>query len=580
LRLKSNCKIKVTPLKTTDNHQMMSHFFNMSTRGLLFILFTFTIGLANAQDQWGDEGELDDVEIEIVKERQITLPEADRNFEKIPPKPSEPIKAPVTYDFRTFNFQTSQINPAIKPLRLKQQDASQVYGGYLSAGYGNYSSPYLEAFVNSKRDKNKLVGAHGLFSSSDKGPVDGKNSGSGMSKLSLFGKTFNDYVALSGDAGFENRTTHFYGYPESLDVDPKDIKQSYSVFSLKGDVSNAKATDFAYKLGAGFSYLTDKFDARETEVGLTFNSTYKISDASGLGIRAGYNLINRKDALIEAKPRSLFFVNPKYEFQPVENLRLSAGITAAFENDSIDTKNVHAYPDLRASYPLTPSVELVASLTGGIEKVSLQSLSNENIWLAPNVAIFHTNKLYDLQAALHTKIGNKVSVNGGFSFAALKNWYFFQNSPTDQSKFIADYDKDAVTRTNFFASLGFSKEESINIMLRGDLYAYGNRSDENKEVWHRPTYKVTGDASFNIVKKILFDVSIIGQGGMKAFNPNTNAVVELDPALDLNVRTEYMISDKFSVFVQLNNITSNQYPLYLFYPVRGFQALGGITWSF
>jgi hypothetical protein len=67
---------------------------------------------------------------------------------------------------------------------------------------------------------------------------------------------------------------------------------------------------------------------------------------------------------------------------------------------------------------------------------------------------------------------------------------------------------------------------------------------------------------------------------MKAFDPVADARVELDPAFDLNVRTEYLFSETISIFAQLNNVTSSQYPLFLNYPVRGFQALGGLTWSF
>ncbi|MBT1703461.1 hypothetical protein [Chryseosolibacter indicus] len=533
---------------------------------------------AFAQGQWGNEGELEDVEIEIVKERQITLPKANRNFEKIPPRPSEPIKAPVQYDFKPFNFQTAPINPAIKPLKIKQEDPSKVYGGYLSAGFGNYTSPYLEGFVNSTRDKNKLIGAHGLFSASDKGPVDGKNSGSGMSKLSVFGKTFNETFALSGDVGFENRTTHFYGYPEGTDIDAKDIKQYYNHFRINGEISNARNTAFSYKLGGTFGYLANKYDARESEVNLSFDSRYKLDDERGIGLKAGYNLLNRKDAEVEAKPRNLFFVNPQYQFLPIEDLSLIVGLVAAVENDSIDSKNVHVYPDIRAAYPLSPSVKLTASLTGGIEKVSLQSLSNENIWIAPNVPIFHTNKLYDLQGALHTKLGNKIGINGGLSIAALKNWYFFVNSITDQSRFDVVYDTKATVRTNFFASVGYSQSEGAKILLRGDVYGYNTKNVG--EAWHRPTYKVTGDASFNIVKKILLDVTLIAQGGMKALEPSTDKVVTIDPAFDLNVRFEYLFSDSFSFFAQLNNITSNNYQTYLYYPVRGFQGMGGITWSF
>src|SRR3546814_15075765 len=65
-----------------------------------------------------------------------------------------------SYDFRPFSFQAGQINPSIRPLKLKQEKSADVFGGYVSAGYGNYASPYFEGFINSRRDRNKLIGAH------------------------------------------------------------------------------------------------------------------------------------------------------------------------------------------------------------------------------------------------------------------------------------------------------------------------------------------------------------------------------------------------------------------------------------
>ena len=529
-----------------------------------------------AQDDWEQSGDLEDVEIEIVKERQITLPPATRNFEKIPPRPAETEKPTFTYDFRRFTFQASQINPAIRPLKLKQEAPSEVFGGYLSGGYGNYASPYLEGFINSRRDRNKMIGAHGFLRNSGKGPVDDENSGSGASGLSVYGKAFNKFISLSLEAGFENQFTHFYGYPPGTVVEADDIRQSYNIFNIEGELSNTKNSAFAYTLGAEFSYLADRFEARETQAEFSFSSSYEINEKSAIALGADYALINRKDSLIEAFPRSLFSVSPRYEFYPVENLKLSAGIVAAFENDTLDNKNVHAYPDVRASYPLSPSVDVTASLTGGIEKVSLQSLVRENLWIGANVPIFHTNRLLDLQGALHTKIGNKISVNGGFSLATLKHLYFFKNKEEDPARFTVEYD-DVTTRTNFFASLGFAQTETFKFMVRGDVYSY---STEIEEAWHRPTYKVTAETSVNVSNKFLLDVNLISQGGMKAFDPIADARVELDPAFDLNVRSEYLFSESFSIFAQFNNITSNQYLLFLNYPVRGFQALGGLTWSF
>jgi len=549
--------------------------------GLLVTMTSFSI-MSFAQEQkpkedW--EGDIESREIVIQNERQISLPKANRNFDKIPPKPSETaIKAPVTYDFRSFSFQAPQINPQVRPLKLKVESPSDVYGGFLRLGYGNYASPLLEGYINNRKDKNKLIGARIYHSSSGKGPVDGKNSGSGMSSLSLYGRSLNDDIALSGNLGFENRTTHFYGYPKGEPIGKDSLKQSFNLIKLGGELSNSRNSDLAYKLGANFSYLADKYNARETEVDLAFKSGYKIDDDSRLDLKADYAVITRKDSKVDAKPRSLFTVAPSYEFLPIEDLKLSVGLIAAYENDSIDSKNFHVYPNFKATYPLSPSVDAVGFLSGGMDKVSLQTLTNENMWVAPNIAIFHTNRVLDFGAGLNARLGNKVEAHTGLSTTLLKNWYSFVNREGDPSKFNTIYDRGATRRTNFYVALSYAQSELAKFMVRGDFYSYG--PGDFAEVWHRPTSKLTANASINVYQKLIFSADVIAQAGMKALNPETNAVVKLPGAFDLNFKAEYLFSPTFSAFVQLNNITSNKYPIYLNYPVRGFQALAGITWSF
>jgi hypothetical protein len=543
--------------------------------------------LAFAQET--QTGELKDVEIEIITERQINLPPANRNFEKIPPKPSEPIKPPIIYDFRAFTFQTPQISPVIRPLKLKDTKAAEMYGGYLTAGYGNYASPYLEGFFNSRRDKNKLLGAHGYLYSSDKGPVDGPNSGAGMAGLSFYGKSFSEALSLSGNVGFENRSTHFYGYLPGTAVEARDIKQFYNLFKLGGEVANAKHSDLSYKLGAGFSYLSDKFDARETELDLDFGIAYKTGDESKIRLDAGYYLISRKDAAVEGSGRNLFTIKPAYEFFLIDDLKFSAGFVAAFENDTLDSKDAHFYPDVHASYPLSPSVDITGSISGGIEKVSLQSLLSENMWLEPNVPIYHTNKVLEFTAAIRTKIGNKIAFDAGWSLASLKNWYYFVNTIADQSKFTMAYDHGATKRSNFFVSLGFTQANVAKVLVRGDYFGYATKevrdaTNEYNFPLHRPTYKLSVDASYNVYQKIVLSAKVLALGGMKAWDHTqvigANNIKNLPAAFDLNFKAEYLFSESFSVFVQLNNITGNKYPLFLNYPSRGFQGMGGITWTF
>ena len=73
---------------------------------------------------------------------------------------------------------------------------------------------------------------------------------------------------------------------------------------------------------------------------------------------------------------------------------------------------------------------------------------------------------------------------------------------------------------------------------------------------------------------------MIVQGGAKAYDVDTKTTVELDPAVDLNVKASYFLSKQFSIFLKGNNLLSNEYQLYLNYPVRGVQVMGGITWVF
>jgi len=153
------------------------------------------------------------------------------------------------------------------------------------------------------------------------------------------------------------------------------------------------------------------------------------------------------------------------------------------------------------------------------------------------------------------------------------------NAAADQAKFDVAYDAGAGTRrTNVYAALSYAQSEIAKFMVRGDLFTYGMGSLQ--EAWHRPTYKVTANGSYNLYKKIIFQADIIAQGGMKALDPVNDNIVKLKSAFDLSFKTEYLFSDSFSAFLQFNNMTSNKYPVFLNYPVRGFQVIGGIIWNF
>ena len=124
-----------------------------------FVVLIVLLCIVSASLYAQDQGEIPNVEIVIERNRQITLPPATRTFEKVPPRPAEPIKPEITYDFKNISFTASDYNPSIRPHKLKSPAIDKLNNHYVSAGFGNYTSPYLEGYITNKRDKNKYYGA-------------------------------------------------------------------------------------------------------------------------------------------------------------------------------------------------------------------------------------------------------------------------------------------------------------------------------------------------------------------------------------------------------------------------------------
>jgi hypothetical protein len=409
--------------------------------------------------------------------------------------------------------------------------------------------------------------------------VDKTNSSSGNTELSVFGKKFGQYGTVGGGLSYENFRNRFYGYTPGTVAKGEAEKQSYTIVSLSGVLENPKSADFNYKLSGGFSYLDDGFKANESEVHLGLQGDYNFSEGSKLVINSDYFLIARKDEQVEAKPRHLFKVQPAYQFFLIENLKFTAGLNTAFENDTLGkTKNFHVFPNVRAEYPISKSVDAYAALTGDVDKVSLQTLARENAWLGANIGIFNSNRTMELLGGLKGKIGSKVAFGTGFSLANFKDLFFYKNDVANRAKFITVYDEGNVQRTNLFAEMSYSQASKVRMSLRTDLFGYS--TDKVEAAWHRPTYRVAVNSSFNIVEKIVINANLITQGGAKAFDVDANRTITLPAAVDLSAKLNYFVSPQFSVFVKGSNLLASEYQVYLNYPVRGLQVLGGLTYVF
>ena len=549
---------------------------------LIFALLLVHLpAFVQAQEDWENDGEIEDVEIEIVKDREINLPRANRNFEKIPPMTTGASTEELEYFFRPINFDLPGLKIRARPLRMKSERLSKTYGNYARAGFGNFVTPYFEAYLASKRSKEHMYGAHVNFLNSRNGPVDDSNSGSGMFDLDLFGKIFNENFTVSGDVGFRNRSYHFYGYDET-DAEARENvdEQRFNNFFLKGAIENTdKQAKFQYLVGMQFDYLSDDFDATESEVQFDFRGRYTLGELTHAEVVSDIDLITQEDTQIEAETRTIFRVTPTVSFQ-YEGFRIKAGFNAVYENDTLgDSEELHFYPLAQASYDLTPSFQVYAGIRGDIVKNTLRQLTRENPFLRPNTPAYNQNKTFEFYGGIEGKLSSKLSFGAGLSAANYQNMYFFINDPADQARFQALYDEDNTGVFNVFGELGYNNEEKLRLGFRGDIFAY-DTPEGIENAWHRPNYKLTFISSYNLYDKLLLGGDIYAIGGIQALENTTSETVDLDAVLDLNLKAEYLVSDQISVFLRFNNILGNEYELLYNYPSRALQFMVGASYSF
>ena len=218
------------------------------------------------------------------------------------------------------------------------------------------------------------------------------------------------------------------------------------------------------------------------------------------------------------------------------------------------------------------------SYTGGVEKVTLGSLYDQNLFLAPHIGVNHNVNPANLKAALTGSFGARFDYNLGAQFNSYQRYGYFVNSQTDTTKFTLVYDQGNSSRTQLFIDLAYAVSHQVN--LHGSIKLNAYNTVDVAEAWHKPGFEATLRTHFFLFDKLSSDIDLFYLGGIKAQAPVSGATVELDNIVDINVNLSYAITPRASVVVNLMNVIGNNYQRYLNYPVRGFQFIGGFGYNF
>jgi hypothetical protein len=556
---------------------------------LKYILFIFLLtGIAGstlfAQDEnWEkiDEGEIEDASFVVEKNLEIELPQQNREFEKIPPLPSNPTsQINQNYNFLSIIPELSNLNIPNRALKLKSQPLEKFYGGNVTAGFGNYLTPYLDASLFNKRENKYALGINFNHISSRNGPVDKENSGSSETVAAIDTRYYGEKLTVGAKLNYDRQMVHYYGYPEGLEVDSDSIKQIYNDFNIGLWFGNTnKKDDFDYIIDANYNYIKDKtFSSSESKTEVNFLSNYFLKE--GFRFHLDVNTMFSSYKNPESLSRNLIKVKP-FVFYEAGDFDLIGGLNFTFQNDTISSRSsVLLFPFIDVVYHLNDYYSFFLKLDGDMEQVDFESIVNQNPFLGQGVELLHSNKKFGIDWGVRGNVNNYFNFLAGFKLSEYKDLYFFLNDFFNPATFQLEYEDENTSVMNIYGELVFSRIKNYNIGIRADYFNYSTKTLE--EAWHRPTFELTGTFRYNLYEKIVFGSNIYFISGMKAkaYDGTFEETITLPSIFDLNLSVQYLFSDRLGAFLRFDNIIGRNYERYYRYPSRGIQIIGGVSINF
>ena len=549
---------------------------------------------ATAQRKGKSTGKIEEAEIEIVKERVNQLPEATRNFEKITLPAVPRADRNVAYTFPDFRLPADRLNPSVKVLTIRAEEPAPLTGNFVKAGIGNYGTFYGRGYFHSTRNTDHAYGLDIKHINSLSGPVDGKNSGVSQTSAHLMGELYRGTTAFGATLDGGRERYNFYGYEKAANgnavatPEAADIKQVFNRFGVKAYAHNRDPEQvMQYDAGIGYQYWGDTYAATENNVTANGKVGYALGDASRITLNADASFISEKDLV--TRSRTFVQATPAYEFNN-KGISFVLGATLGYSSDTATSvSKTVVYPAVRLGYTVAPEKFMVyAGLGGAMQRVTRYDLSTENPWLNRGLNVADTHRGPTVYAGFTSTPARGLELNVRATYARDRNLYFYLNNPVDPTRFDLVYDQNATGVLNIHGELLYNSAEKFRLGTRMDYNKYALKN--LPQPFHRPEFQGSVFGTYNVFDKLIvgvegyFYAASYGISYLHAATPGAARVADFyratDSIIDLNLRADYRITPKISIFAMGNNLVNRQYQRFYGYPVKGINVMGGATYTF
>ncbi len=553
-------------------------------QNILLILFLLVYNLLTAQVNNSNTGIPDlnytmNANFEpVVKDavRQSDLPEINDTIKRIENISYSIVSVPITEKY--------EVSP-ISAAKMINEPLSKVYRSLLKLGFGNYTMPYGEFFLNNLRSKDNVFGLR-LKHLSSQAKLDQVGfSGFNDSEAGIYTKHFFKKHTLQGDVNYFRNALHQYGYPDSLtklqDYKVDYTRQLFSTIDAKFKLISHYTDSNHINHTAQLNYYNFS-DIHHTTEDNVFADVLLKTKVNGefLNIYASSDYYH-----VQAKTGGtddyIFKLNPYFEAKG-KRWKANVGVSVALDKLGSNEVQFYFYPQLNVFYNVYNHIIIpYAGISGGLEKNSFRGLSTQNPYINPGISYQNTNNAYQAFGGIRGTISSNISYDTKADYGRYVDMPFFILSYDNFLNNTYTVVYDDVDLLHVSGQLKYQFKEKINVLAKGNYYSY-NTADL-REAFHKPNMDVSLGFIYNLQSKIILktDVFYIGPqiANMRVLNSGlyVDENVTLKGIADINLGVEYRYSKMLSFFIQLNNLANSRYYRWDRYPTQRFNGMIGLT---
>ena len=479
----------------------------------------------------------------------------------------------------------------LKPVKIVGEPITKLYRNLIKVGIGNYKTPYFEFFANNLRSKKHALGVHLKHLSSGE-MKNFPGSSQSVNKADIYAKKFFKKSTLDGKILFNRKGVHYYGYDRTYsdvyDVSKDSIKQTYTLIGanvgLEANISDRE--DLFYKLDLHWHWLFDHYKSSEHNIG--FNTkiakttkVFNFADEDTFGADLGVEYFRNTDTLFAHNTTLIPFI-PFWK-TTFNEYSFMIGVNASFVLDTVSVINIAPIVEIKVNI-IKDVLSAYVGTSGGVQRSSFKYLSDQNQFITSVIPMDWTKEKIRVYGGITARAGKYVNFNLSVEGRNMENMPFFVNDTSTArnkdlfNQFTVVYDD--TKEVHGLAEIIFQKDEKLMVALKGNYYQFS--MDKEKEAWQRPDYDVSLSGKYNIQDKFIIGAEVIAFGKYyaKTYENRVVVPVEVEGFVDLNVSLEYRYSKNLSGFINLNNLTNNQYYKWYNYASQRFNFMIGATYAF